>query len=144
MSQLNEEYASLIRSRGHRLTPQRQIIYDTLAELGKHITAMELTELVQVKAPSVNRATIYRTLDFLHKMQLVTVTEIGKDTVYEVLEDVPHHHLVCRECGKMEMLDDYHLQHLVEHLLEEHLFQAEIHHMTITGLCNQCQELSET
>ena len=94
-----EDYKDLIRAKGYRLTPQRQFVFDTLLAHNRHMSATELVEAVQQITPAINRATVYRTLDFLHQLQLVTVTEIGKEKVYEVLTDEPHHHLVCRHCG---------------------------------------------
>ena len=140
MTQSIEPYAKLIRAKGYRLTPQRQLIYETLAEAGCHLTATEIAARVQAQLPVINTATVYRTLEFLYELKLVTMSEIGKETVYEVMEDVPHHHLVCRSCGHTEELAHTHFQRLADHLRREHAFEPEINHLSINGICEDCQE----
>ena len=59
-----------IHKHGFRLTPQRQMVFDAVRELGSHCTQDEVYARVQRKSTAVNRATIYRTLDFLLKLGL--------------------------------------------------------------------------
>ncbi|MFQ5421184.1 MAG: Fur family transcriptional regulator [Anaerolineae bacterium] len=132
------DYLDQIRRRGYRVTPQRQLILDTLCQMGGHATPSELFRQVQPQMPSLNQATVYRVLDFLCDMNLVAKTEWGGSRVYEIIGHVPHHHLVCRRCGYTEILDDAHLQDLSDHLQQQHGFKAEINHLAITGLCAQC------
>jgi Fur family ferric uptake transcriptional regulator len=138
MSRDHTNFATHIRQKGFRMTPQRQIVLDTLAEYGTHATAGEVYESVQAKIPAINRATVYRVLDFLCELQLITRTEIQGDSMYELAGDSPHHHLVCRHCGQVEVLADHHFKELAIHLLAEHGFKAEINHMAISGLCADC------
>ena len=122
------------------MTPQRQIIIDAVCDYGCHATAGEIYELVQEKIPSINRATVYRVLDFFCELQFIAKTEIGGVSVYELVGDDPHHHLVCRECGRIEALADHNFEELAQHLLDEHGFQAELTHLAISGLCEECSE----
>lgn len=139
MTHDERNFAEQIREQGYRYTPQRQLILDTLCGLGRHATVEEIYERVRASAPSLSLATVYRTVNFLEALRLVVSAEIGGDTVYEIARETPHHHLVCRRCGKVVTLPDYHLQGLVDHLAEEHRFHAEIDHLTISGLCADCQ-----
>jgi len=139
MSHNIHNYANLIRKQGFRLTPQRQLILDTVCEVGGHATATEIYERVQSTAPAVNRATVYRTLDFFRDLRLIVASDIGGKTVYEIAEPVPHHHLVCRRCGQVEALADHHFRELFDHLMSEHNFEAELDHMTIPGICDDCR-----
>jgi len=59
------DYLDQIRRRGYRVTPQRQLILDTLCQMGGHATPSELFRQVQPQMPSLNQATVYRVLDFL-------------------------------------------------------------------------------
>ncbi|MEJ2747609.1 MAG: Fur family transcriptional regulator [Anaerolineae bacterium] len=136
-------YAERIHERGYRLTPQRQIILDTLCSMGGHATAGDVFDQVHAQVPAINRATVYRTLSFFCELEVLVSGDIDGQTVYEIATPTPHHHLVCRECGHIETLADYHLTQLIEHLVEEHHFQPEINHLTISGLCRQCQQKNE-
>ena len=140
MSHDRSECATQIREHGFRVTPQRLLLLDAICEGNGHTTFDEIFERVKAKAPGINQATVYRSLDFLCELRLVVSAEIEGHTVYEITGDTPHHHLVCRGCGSSQELTDYHFQELRDHLLEEHGFKADLDHMAITGLCTKCME----
>lgn len=140
MSHVQQNYAQRIREQGFRLTPQRQHILDALCEAGGHATATEVYERVQLISPAINRATVYRALSFFCDLRLVVSSEIGGKVVYEIADPTPHHHLVCRCCGGVEPLGDHHFQELAKHLSAEHGFEAEMDHLTISGVCAQCHQ----
>ena len=55
--------------RGVRLTPQRLMVLEVLAEhAGGHITADRVLAAVTQRYPYVDKATIYRTLDLLRRL----------------------------------------------------------------------------
>jgi Fur family ferric uptake transcriptional regulator len=116
------------------------LILDAICEGEEHTSFDEIFERVQAKAPGINQATLYRTLDFLCELGLVVSAEIDGRTVFEIAGDTPHHHLVCRRCGAAQELADYHFHQLRTHLLREHGFKADISHLAVTGLCSQCTQ----
>ena len=122
------------------MTPQRQIVLDTVCAHGGHATASQIYDSVNDQQPAINRATVYRILDFFCELQLVAKADIGGHTVFEVVGDSPHHHLVCRQCHHVASLEDYHFAELAEHLLEEHGFEADLSHLAISGLCAECRQ----
>jgi len=136
--QLN--YIERVREQGGRMTPQRQIILDAVCAIGRHTTACAIYDRVHTTTPAINRATVYRTLAFFCDLQIIVSAEIDGQTVYEIADPTPHHHLVCRKCGYVTTLADHHLNQFIQHLVEEHRFQPEINHLTISGLCAACQE----
>lgn len=139
MSHQRQNYEERIRQQGYRLTPQRQLILDTVCQAGGHATATEIYRQINRVAPAINRATVYRTLNFFCQLRLLFSSEIAGKTVYEIADRVPHHHLVCRSCGYVAGLANHHFGELVDHLLAEHQFEAELDHLTIPGLCADCQ-----
>ncbi len=144
MTHFHTDYVQKIRDRGYRMTPQRQIVLDTVCAHGGHATASEIYDSVNAQQPAINRATVYRILDFLCELQLVAKADIGGRTIFEVVGDSPHHHLVCRQCEQMTSLEDHHFDEIARHLLEEHGFEADLSHLAITGLCAECRETQET
>lgn len=137
MSHYQLNFETQIREQGFRVTPQRQLILDAICESGGHTTIDEICRRVQAKAPAINRATVYRSLDFFRELRLVVAAEIGGYTVYEIASN-PHHHLVCRHCGMVQDLEGSHFEALSDHLNEEHGFRADLDHLVITGLCPKC------
>jgi Fe2+ or Zn2+ uptake regulation protein len=140
MSHKERGFTRRIRELGYRLTPQRQLILDTVCDIGDHATAAEICQRVQATAPAINRATVYRTLNFLCELRLLVSGEIAGKTVYELADPEHHHHLVCRSCGQVASLADHHFRELVAHLFEEHSFAADLDHLTISGLCACCRD----
>jgi Fur family ferric uptake transcriptional regulator len=139
MSHNPAECAAQIREQGFRVTPQRMLLLDAICEGGGHTSFEEIYERVRAKAPGINQATVYRSLDFLCELRLVVSAEIEGRTVYEIAGERRHHHLVCKGCGAVQELGDYHFHDLREHLLQEHGFQAGLDHVVVTGLCPQCR-----
>lgn len=140
MSHVEQDFAGQIREQGYRYTPQRQLILDTLCALGRHATVDEIYERVKETTSAMNLATVYRTVNFLTDLRLLYSAVINGETVYEIARPTPHHHLVCRKCGKVTTVANRHFQELADHLQDEHHFTAEIAHLTIKGICAQCQE----
>lgn len=143
MSHFTIDYVQKIREQGYRMTPQRQIVLDTVCQQGGHATASQIYDLVNAQQPAINRATVYRILDFFCDLQLVAKAEIGGQTMFEVVGDSPHHHLICRHCEQVMSLAEYHFTELAEHLLVEHGFEADLSHLAITGLCAECRQAEE-
>ena len=65
-----------LRARGYRVTPQRQLVLEAVARLD-HATPEEIGAQVQQTARGVNISTIYRTLDLLEQIGMVTHTHLA-------------------------------------------------------------------
>ncbi len=139
MSHNEQNFADRIRALGYRMTPQRQLILDSICEMGGHAPISDIYARVNTKSKLIDKATVYRTINMLHENGLLVSAEINGATSYEIAEEKPHHHLVCRTCGDVRMLEDHHFEDLVEHLQTHHHFAAELNHLTINGLCASCQ-----
>ena len=128
---------------GYRMTPQRLMIVSAIENSENHISAEDIYAQVVAKYPNVNVSTVYRTLELLEKLGLVTKTEMGVGhIVYHPLEKGHHHHLICRECGTVINLDEAALTPLKESLQRDYQFSAELRHLGIMGLCASCKQKS--
>ncbi|WP_026208291.1 Fur family transcriptional regulator [Catelliglobosispora koreensis] len=132
------ELANLLRDRGLRLTPQRQLVLDAVRRLG-HATPEQVHAAVVEHAAGVNITTIYRTLELLEELDLVTHVHLshGAPTYHDVNEE-QHIHLVCRSCNAVQELDPATLDGLAKQLLEQRGFQMDISHVALFGLCGRC------
>ena len=129
-----------LRRVGYRLTPQRMLIVSIIHDSKGHITAEEIHSRVVQQYPFVDISTVYRTLQLLKKLRLVSETDLGGGRVqYELSEGSRHHHLVCRRCGATLPLDDDVIEPLRARLLHKHGFQADMEHFAIFGLCKACR-----
>jgi Fur family transcriptional regulator, ferric uptake regulator len=135
MSELREQ----LRDRGLRLTPQRQLVLQAVRALG-HATPDELLTEVQKTASGINISTIYRTLELLDDLGLVTHTHLGHGApTYHPAEAMNHLHLVCRDCDGVIEAELSATDGLVEALLAEHGFATDVRHLAVFGRCADCR-----
>jgi len=126
---------------GYRMTPQRLMIVSAIENSENHISAEDIYTQVVAKYPNVNVSTVYRTLELLEQLGLVTKTEMGIGRImYHPIEKGHHHHLICRNCGNIIDLDESALTTLKESLLRDYQFSAELRHLGILGLCANCKQ----
>ena len=129
----------ILREKGHRLTPQRMLVIEALHNADRHISAEELYEQLHSRYPYANISTVYRTLELLKELNLVTEADFGEGRVrYHVAEKGHHHHLVCRSCGKIIDLEEPALRPLKDTLLQKYSFDADLRHLAISGKCSEC------
>jgi Fur family ferric uptake transcriptional regulator len=136
------DYQGRMRAMGFRVTPQRHLILDAICEGGGHTSLKEIQARVQEKAPSINRATVYRNLDFLCSINLVVAADVNGQRVYEIASSEPHHHLVCRTCGRIARIDHDQIRPFFAALEGKYAFRVEMDHLTLFGLCQACQKTS--
>jgi len=130
-----------LRESGHRLTPQRLLILSALRHTGGHLTAAQIYDNVRETYALIDVSTVYRTLSALKDLRLVSETNMtGGEAVYEWLDHTRHHHLVCRECRGLTLLDHEMMEGLRERIMADHSFSADIDHFAIVGLCKGCRE----
>jgi Fur family ferric uptake transcriptional regulator len=128
-----------LAEQGYRLTPQRLMILSAIEESDSHISAEEIHARIVARYPNVNISTVYRTLELLKRLGLVTETDLGEGRVrYHPAEKGHHHHLVCQQCGAIIDLDESLLAPLKSALLREYKFSADLTHLAILGRCVNC------
>ncbi len=132
--------AEAIKESGHRLTPQRLMIVSVLRHAEGHVSAAEVIEQVRESYQYIDISTVYRTLSVLKEMRLISETDMGEgEYQYEWIDQLRHHHLICRKCGNVTPLDHRYLENLSTETLDDYGFQADIDHFAIFGLCKSCR-----
>ena len=135
------DIVSQLTEKGYRLTPQRIMILSAIENSDDHISAEEIYAQVAAKYPNVNISTVYRTLELLKGLGLVTETNLGGGRVrYHPIEKGHHHHLVCQECGVIIDLDESVLSSVKGVLFREYGFIADLRHLAVFGRCVNCRE----
>jgi len=128
---------------GYRLTPQRMMVVEALHGADKHVSAEEIYTQVRAKYPYANISTVYRTLELLKELGLVTEIALGDGCVrFHPAEKGHHHHLVCQKCSRIIDLPESALHSLEKVLLDEYQFKCDLRHMAVFGLCSECQDKS--
>jgi Fur family ferric uptake transcriptional regulator len=127
-----------LHARGYRVTPQRTLVLAAVNDLG-HATPEEILARVQSDAPKVNLSTVYRTLEVLEDVGLVTHAHIGHGApTYHAVDEHVHIHLVCDRCTKVSSVDSEIAGPFVAQLRKDHGFETDISHVSIHGQCADC------
>jgi Fur family ferric uptake transcriptional regulator len=122
-----------------RLTPQRGRIMDAIRALG-HATPDGLAAAVgQDGGPALSLSTIYRNLEALEEVGVVSHTHLGhRSPTYHLSDHADHLHLVCLSCGAVIESSVTTADSFVGNLLTCHGFVADVKHMAIHGWCPAC------
>ena len=121
------------------LTPQRQAVLRVIAESAAHPTANEIFEAARHELPSISFATVYNSLKYLKEAGLVREINFGKGANRYDRETARHDHAVCSRCGKLVDFDLAETVQLVRAAARRSRFKPESIHLTLVGLCPDCQ-----
>ncbi|CAM5449457.1 transcriptional repressor [Streptomyces abikoensis] len=135
---MDTDWQSNLRRRGYRLTPQRQLVLEAVDRL-EHATPDDILTEVRRTAGGVNISTVYRTLELLEELGLVSHAHLGHGAPTYHLADRHHHiHLVCRDCTGVIEADLSVAAEFTDRLRAEFGFETDMKHFAIFGRCGKC------
>jgi Fur family ferric uptake transcriptional regulator len=128
-----------LNRRGRRMTPQRAAILEVLRSDKTHPTAEDVYTAVQALIPKISLGTVYRNLQVLvDEGYAIRLQAPGGSSRFD--GDVSdHHHIVCRECGRM---DDVYLKSepgLLRQVGRKTGYRVEGQRTEFTGICGGCR-----
>jgi Fur family transcriptional regulator, ferric uptake regulator len=133
-----DEVLELLRRRGHRMTAQRRaIVIEIMASRG-HIAPTDLVERVQGQAPGVNASTIYRTLELLEEVGILTHAHGERGPEYHHAYAHDHVHLICSNCGARLSVAAEDLGPAAREFASATGFQPDFTHFAVFGICENC------
>ena len=129
-------FADLKKS-GLKLTEPRKAILQALVENHGPYSAEEIHKLFTKKV--CDQVTVYRCLTSLEKAGMIKRCEFGDGTArYEFFKKEHHHHVICKECKKIEVLDDCELQE-IDRFARKKGFTDVSHSLEFFGICSDCK-----
>ncbi|HWV86017.1 MAG TPA: Fur family transcriptional regulator [Capillimicrobium sp.] len=127
---------------GYRRGGARRAVIELLADGHCAMTAAEIEERLRRSGRTVGRASVYRTLEQLDALHLVTRLDVGQGIArYEAAlpSGDHHHHLVCDNCGKVEPFEDPELERTIERIARRvPRFRVGEHDVVLHGECARC------
>jgi Fur family ferric uptake transcriptional regulator len=127
---------------GYRRGGARRAVIELLAKGHCAMTAAEIEDRLRADDRAVGRASVYRTLEQLDELGLVSRLDIGQGTArYEAAlpSGDHHHHLVCDTCGRVEPFVDPELEQTIERLARRvPAFTVGEHDVVLHGECATC------
>ena len=138
MATTSEAVLELLQGRGLRMTPQRRAIVAEIMATDGHITPSSVARRVQERVPGVNASTIYRTLDLLEQLGVLSHAHLEAGAEYHRSAESDHVHLTCSRCGSDDSLSLAEAANLKRVIAEHRGFQPDLTHFAISGLCARC------
>ncbi len=134
------ELKRLCNERGERFTVQRRVILETVLELDDHPSADRIFDAVETRLPGVARTTVYRALEHLARMGLITkACHPGRVARFDPRTEL-HHHLVCLYCNEFIDFEDEGLNGLAIPDTSAFDFEVSDYRVQIRGICQHCRE----
>jgi Fur family ferric uptake transcriptional regulator len=128
-----------LHDRGLRWTPQRRTLIEVLARTDGHVTGAELVERCREIDPATIPSTVYRTLDVLEEIGMLSHSHAadGREQ-FHVLPVIEHGHLECRACHASWEIPADEAAELVAPLERRTGFRVDVSHLSISGTCADC------
>ena len=119
------------------MTPQRLAILEYLVRSKSHPTADQIGVELNRHFPRASRATIYNTLHALCDAGLVREVYFNDAVARYDARLVPHHHFVCRSCGKLEDVEPQAVGELPRDVPGSG-YSVEVYEIVMRGVCAAC------
>jgi len=137
-----------LQSQGQRMTVARRAVVEALANHRGHPNVDEVYAAVEAKMPGVHLATVYRTLDTLAELGVVSHVHLGHgQPVYHLQEPgrtLEHLHAQCRICKSIIDLPSDVLAEARVRLADDQTFTLDESHIALSGLCSSCNRTGST
>jgi Fur family ferric uptake transcriptional regulator len=133
-----EHASARLTAAGHRRGGAREAVIELLDSQPCALTALESEDALRA-GRRVGRASVYRVLDELESLGLVSRVDVGDGIARYEPHRGHHHHLVCDGCGRLEPFQDDALELAIRRLADRVSFDVSDHDVTLHGCCERCR-----
>jgi Fe2+ or Zn2+ uptake regulation protein len=133
------ELAGLLRKRGLRGTSQRVVMHRLLRDTERHVSAEELHLEASERLPGVSLPTVYSTLELFEQLGIVRRVNGGGGTLLWDTRADTHHHMICRNCGRIEDLETPLDLERARRSAAQSGFDPDRAEVVVSGLCARCR-----
>lgn len=129
-----------LRAAGRRVTSQRRLVLQILAEAEGHLDANEIYERGRRQDARLSLSTVYRTLSMLKETDVVRELHLDDEHHhYELADEDEHSHLVCLVCGRVIEVDSTVFARAALVAGQAHGFHIASAHVELAGYCADCR-----
>jgi Fur family ferric uptake transcriptional regulator len=127
-----EDVLAALRRAGHRVTMPARTVLDALFAASGPLAAEQI-------APGLEPASVYRNLERLQQLGVVTHVHVGHGPGrYVLARGGAREYLVCERCGRITSVDPARLDEVRERVRAAFGHEARFTHFPIHGLCADC------
>ena len=138
-----QQASEAIRQSGGRMTAQRRLIVDLLAEASQNMDAETLYQRLQTYDADVSLATVYRTLNVREAAGLIQQRYQSPDherRYYEPIHAEADYHFTCRHCRQITAFKLPQMEAIKQHIAEQIGADVVTLCMCVDGLCADCRQ----
>ncbi|MBN1284195.1 MAG: transcriptional repressor [Anaerolineae bacterium] len=132
--------ADKLRAQGLRMTAQRRLVLEILEAANSHLDAEMLHQHARERDQSISLATVYRTLNLLHRAGIIEQRFLDQDHsrgYYEIHDESEHFHFTCLTCGKVIEFETDLVAQIRAELLEKYGVIVENTRIHFEGRCTR-------
>jgi Fe2+ or Zn2+ uptake regulation protein len=137
---LSEEWLAKLQASGYRLTTPLCVLVELLVNTTRALSPVDLYDLGRREYPKMGLVTVYRTLEKLEELGLITrVHQSNGCHAYLRAANGHEHILLCMRCGRVEYFAGDDLSVLMNRVAQQSGFVIQEHWLQLHGLCTGCQ-----
>ena len=127
-----EDVARALREAGGRFSAARRRVLEALFAADAPLPA-------DAVAPGLDRASVYRALEYLEELGVVRHVHLGHGPgLYALTGGAEREYLVCERCNRVEAVDAEQLDGVRRQIARDFGYRARFSHFPIVGLCADC------
>jgi len=133
-----EEVLDLVRSAGGRVTAPRRALVEALFASDGHATAEALVERVRMAEPDAHLSTIYRNLEELEDLGVISHSHLGHGAATYQLASRSHAHFLCSVCSRTTDAPAGLFAEIAAMVNKATGFRVDPSHFSVEGVCRDC------
>ena len=131
---------ALFHKKGLKCTPQRLAVLNVISKSTGHLSISEIHDKVRTVLPGMGLATIYRALEALADLGLVTRVHLEDGChSYAMTRSGHQHPIVCLGCNRIVEFAECPLEEISRKLSKKTGFVIQKHFLQLFGKCQKCQ-----
>jgi Fur family transcriptional regulator, ferric uptake regulator len=138
-----EHAQTVLKDEGFSRGGARDAVIEYLAGQDCAASAQEIHEALRREGRAIGMASVYRSLEALHGLNLVQRFDAGGgEARYEAIapSGEHHHHVVCDECDRIMPFEDPALERAIDKLAQRVPYAIAGHDVVLRGRCPDCQK----
>ena len=135
----SQSLAGVLRNSGFKVTPQRLAVSEALANTKAHPNAELLYNELRPKYPSMSFATVYKTVEILNELGLITVLNTGEGSSRYDADVTEHSHIQCSVCGRVDDIGPLSVAELDAEVKADTGYEVQGQKFYFYGVCPTCK-----
>ncbi|SMP49492.1 Fur family transcriptional regulator [Anoxynatronum buryatiense] len=140
-----EDLKNQLKKKCIKVTRQREQLLRLFLSPEQHLlTAAQIHQALQLTDQNMNPSTIYRNLETLDEAGIIRQISLNDGLArYELVTDHHHHHLICLQCNRMQVVDVCPFEEINRFVKQHTNFLPVEHRFEIYGYCSECRQNEE-